>query len=59
MPTIDQVLASPTTSYWLKNALNAALQRDAVDAYYDAKLLAELLKQEISYENTVQCVEDL
>ena len=41
--TIEDVLTSPCASYWLKNALKSALQRDEVDAYYDAKLLAELL----------------
>lgn len=45
--TIEDVLTSPCASYWLKNALKSALQRDEVDAYYDAKLLAELLNTKV------------
>ncbi|MFC0698161.1 hypothetical protein [Paraburkholderia humisilvae] len=40
---IQQVLDSPSTSYWLKNALRALLERDAVDATRDAELLVELM----------------
>ena len=43
-PTIEQVVADPAASYWLKAALESALKRDCLDAAYDAKLLAELLK---------------
>ena len=45
MRTIDQVMDSPDTSYWLKDALRQALNRDCVNAYYDAKLLTEMLKE--------------
>ena len=41
---IKQILSSPCASYWLKNALNSALNRDSVDAALDAQLLADLLK---------------
>lgn len=40
---VAMVLADPAVSYWLKDALRRALRRDPVDAYYDAKLLVELL----------------
>lgn len=40
---IQQVIDSPSTSYWLKAALRALLERDALDAARDAELLAELM----------------
>ena len=43
LPTIEDVMASPCTSRWLKVALSAALDRDAVDAAHDADMLAALL----------------
>ena len=43
MPLIEEVLSDPAASNWLKNALMAALQRDAVDAANDSALLAALL----------------
>ena len=46
MPTDDeirQILSGPGTSYWLKNALTSALDRDPVDAVNDAELLAMVL----------------
>lgn len=43
-PSTENVLASPCTSYWLKNALRSALERDCVDAAADAELLARLLR---------------
>jgi hypothetical protein len=45
---IEQVLASPSASFWLKNALRAALHRDCVQATHDAELLAELLRARLS-----------
>jgi hypothetical protein len=43
-PSISEVLASPTTSYWLKDALRTALNRDCVDAANDAEVLAVILR---------------
>lgn len=43
--TIEQILKSPCTSYWLQDALKFALLRDPVDAAHDARLLAELLER--------------
>lgn len=40
---VEQVLASPATSTWLRNALTEALQRDPIDAANDAEALSELL----------------
>lgn len=43
VPTIDEILADPATSRWLKVALLGALDRDAVDALNDAEILAKVL----------------
>ena len=43
LPTIDEALGSCCISYWLKDALRSALQRDCVDAARDAELLSKLL----------------
>lgn len=42
-PDAQEILASPSASFWLKEALQAALQRDPVDAANDAELLASVL----------------
>ena len=44
-PTPDEILASPSTSHWLKDALKSALNRDCVDAASDAELLAFVLSE--------------
>ena len=43
LPEIDQVLADPAASFWLKGPLSSALDRDPVDAANDAEVLAQLL----------------
>lgn len=40
---IQKVLTSPGTSYWLRQALEQALDRDCVDAANDAEYLSDLL----------------
>ena len=40
---IDNVLADPATSLWLRHALTTALERDAGDAAEDAGILYRLL----------------
>jgi len=40
----DELLSRQDVSYWLKNALRQALQRDPVDASRDAELLAGALR---------------
>ena len=42
---IETILADPTASFWLKAALRSATNRDCIDAYYDAKALADVLKE--------------
>lgn len=44
MEEIEQVMADPSASYWLKEALRDALDRDPVDAARDAELLSRLLE---------------
>ena len=39
----SKLLASPEVSFWLKDALRKALERDPVDAASDAALLAKAL----------------
>jgi len=43
LPTIEQILADPAASDWLKDALYSALSRDPVDAANDAEVLAKVL----------------
>lgn len=38
----------PAASFWLKNALKTALQRDPVDALNDAQILVELLQAHLA-----------
>ena len=44
-PSIAEVLADPTASFWLKTALRSALCRDPRDAAHDSEILAQLLRQ--------------
>ena len=43
VPTAAQLLNSPSVSYWLKDALRGAINRDCIDAAADAALLAQVL----------------
>lgn len=43
LPSIEQILADPAASGWLKAALHTALSRDPVDAANDAEVLARVL----------------
>jgi hypothetical protein len=46
-PSVEQVLEDPCVNYRLKNWLREALKVDPLDAYYDAQLLADVLKQRV------------
>ena len=46
-PSVEQVLEDPCVHYRLKNWLREALKADALDAYYDAQLLADVLRQRL------------
>jgi hypothetical protein len=43
--TLKEILADPSVSYWLKDALRTAYERDPVDALHDARSLLRLLGQ--------------
>ena len=45
LPEIEEVLADPAASFWLRAALRSALARDPVDAANDSEILARLLDQ--------------
>jgi hypothetical protein len=45
LPGIDEVLADPAASSWLKTALRFALCRDPVDAAHDSGIPARLLEK--------------
>ncbi len=42
---VKTILDDPFTSTWLKNSLNTSLQRDPIDAVFDAELLARVLNK--------------
>jgi len=46
--TVADVIQDPAASYWLKDALTAALRRDPVDAARDAHVLLGLLEQRVT-----------
>ena len=45
LPSIEEVLADPAASFWLKTVLRSALCRDPVDAAHDSEILARLLEE--------------
>lgn len=48
LPSIEEVLVSPHTSSWVKQALVSAMQRDPVDAANDGELVAAILARRCS-----------
>ena len=48
MITPADILNDFSASYWLKNALKTALERDPVDAAHDAEVLADTLKRRMN-----------
>jgi hypothetical protein len=44
LPSAAQIMREPTTSHWLKNALETALDRDPVDAIADVEKLLSVLQ---------------
>jgi hypothetical protein len=44
---VQAICADFSTSFWLKDALKALLQRDAVDAAKDARLLADIMQSRL------------
>ena len=43
--TLKEILADPGISYWLKDAIKTAYERDPVDALHDAHWLIKLLSE--------------
>ena len=43
--TIARLLVDPSLSYWLKDALRIALNRDPLDALNDAEALCQVLTE--------------
>ena len=43
LPTLDEILADPAASFWLKSAIRSALRRDPIDAANDAEMLTKLI----------------
>ena len=41
---IRRILSSPSTSYWLRNAMLSAMNRDLLDAARDARRMADVLE---------------
>lgn len=39
---VESILADPCTSYWLKDAIKAILDRDCMDAISDVEVLLEV-----------------
>jgi hypothetical protein len=50
IPSTAQVLADPSTSYWLRNSIVAARNRDPLDAARDAELLAKILLHDLEQQ---------
>ena len=49
-PAVQNIMTDPCASYWLKNALKTALERDPVDAAADADMLQRILKRRMHKE---------
>lgn len=42
-----ELLRSPGTSFWLRDAISSSMKRDPVDALSDAEVLLDLLKRRL------------
>ena len=42
--TLKEILADPSISYWLKDAIRTAYERDPVEAMRDAQSLIKMLR---------------
>jgi hypothetical protein len=42
---LNEILEDPAVSYWLKDAIKAAYERDPVDALRDARRLLKMLAE--------------
>ncbi len=46
-PTISEVLKDPSTSDFLRFAIQKSLNRDPLDALYDAQMLYDLMSERV------------
>ncbi len=46
-PLCEAILTDLSASFWIKNALRSALERDPVDALNDADVLAKALREHL------------
>lgn len=44
IPTTEEIINDPASSFWLKEAIGKCLERDPVDALNDAETLVAVLK---------------
>lgn len=56
-PMCENILDDPAASFWLKNALRSALDRDPVDALNDAEWLVVALKERLDFVVTEEATE--
>ena len=54
---LNEILEDPGISYWLKDAIKTAYERDPVDALHDARRLLKMLAER--YTRIVNRVEPL
>jgi hypothetical protein len=54
---LNEVLEDPGISYWLKDAIKTAYERDPVDALHDARRLIKMLAER--YTRIVNRVDSL
>jgi hypothetical protein len=50
--TIEKILADPSTSYWLRDALSSAFYRDPVDVQNDVEVLREVFANKVDETGT-------
>ena len=46
---IQKILDDPSVHYWVKDAITLLMDKDPVDAKYDAKLVAEIMADWCEY----------
>ncbi len=54
LATSEAILADPQASEWLKSALKSATERDPIDAFNDALVLAATLEERLRRELDLQ-----
>lgn len=47
---IQKILDDPSVHYWVKDAITLLMDKDPVDAKYDAKLVADIMAEWCEYQ---------